>query len=73
MSKRQARIVGNLEVRVNPQNDWRIRLAYSGFAMIMIAVLILDRADSWLVRFGFAFGFGAVHESEDCEGVCTRI
>ena len=33
--------------------DWRIRKAYSGFAIIMMAVLLLSMADIWLVRFVF--------------------
>lgn len=34
------------------KRDRRIGQAYSGFAIIMMAVLIFDTADSWLVRFG---------------------
>lgn len=37
--------------------------------MIMMAVLVFYRADSWLVRI--VFGFGAVNQIEKSEGVCT--
>ena len=40
MSKRQARIFGNLEFSVSSRKDWRFRHAYSGFAIIMVAVLV---------------------------------
>ena len=38
--------------------DWRIRHAYSGFAIIMMAVLVLGMADSWLVRLVLGVGVG---------------
>ena len=53
MSKRQARIFGNLELTVSSRRQSRIGQGYSGFAIIMMAVLVFDRADSWLVRFVF--------------------
>lgn len=63
MSKRQARIFGNLEYSVSSRKDWRIGHAYSGFAIIMMAVLVLVMADSWLVRLvlGVGVGIGAVN------------
>ena len=38
---------------------------YSGFAIIMMAVLVFDRADSWLVKI--VLGFGAGTQSEESE------
>ena len=58
MSKRQARILGNLELSVSSIRDWRMRKTYSGFAIIMMAVLVLSMADSWLVRFELGIGVG---------------
>lgn len=53
-----------------------IRQAYSGFAIIMMAVLVRDKADSWLVSFVCRdvfvswFGFGAMYQMEESEGIC---
>ena len=58
MSKRQARIFGNLELSVSSKRSWRMRNTYSGFAIIMMAVLVLGMADSWLVRFELGIGVG---------------
>ena len=33
-----------------------MRNTYSGFAIIMMAVLVLSMADSWLVRFDLGIG-----------------
>lgn len=58
MSKRQARILGNLDLTINFREGLKDREGYSGFAIIMMAVLVFDRANSWLVRFGLGIGIG---------------
>ena len=51
-----------IQCQFEQMKDWRIRHAYSGFAIIMMAVLVLGMADSWLVRLvlGVGVGIGAV-------------
>ena len=58
MSKRQARIFGNLELSVSSKRglEDELRRTYSGFAIIMMAVLVFGMADSWLVRFELGIG-----------------
>ena len=49
-----------------------MRKAYSGFAIIMMAVLVKGMADSWLVRFELEIGVGirAVNQMGKSEGMC---
>ena len=42
---------------------------YSGFAIIMMAVLVFDRANSWLVKI--VCEFGAEDQTEESEEDCT--
>ena len=56
-----------------------MRKAYSGFAIIMMAVLLSDRADSRLVRvvmfvsyLSSRYGYGAVYQSRVGRGLYLR-